>query len=134
MDARFFGKTDPDRLSPLTLAFVGDGVFDLWVREALVSGGNRPVKELNEQKVAVVCCQAQAALAEKIQPLLTEREADLYRRARNAHVGHCPKNASPAEYHAATAVEALVGWLCLEGDLPRISELLSGILSDLSEP
>ena len=116
---------DPKGLNSLALAFVGDGVYDLIIREELACQGNRPVKQLNIEKVEVVRCQAQAALAEMIEPYLTEEEADVLRRGRNAHVSHAPKNASMGEYHAATAFEALLGYLYLSDRTDRIRELLS---------
>lgn len=116
---------DPKQLSPLTLAFVGDGVFDLFVREEIVCSANRPVKELNQLKVDRVRCEAQAALFAQIEPLLTEEETDIFRRGRNAHTSHTPKNASPADYHTATGLEALFGYLYLTDRFDRIRQLLT---------
>ncbi len=116
---------DPKKISSLGLAFVGDGVYDLIVREELVCAANRPVKALNAEKVSIVRCQAQAERIRKLEPILTEEEADVVRRGRNAHVAHAPKNASMADYHAATAFEALLGYLYLSGNIERIRELLS---------
>ena len=120
---------DPKGLSPLTLAFVGDGVFDLFVREEIVCAANRPVKELNRLKVERVRCEAQAALYRRIEPLLTEEEADIFRRGRNAHTSHTPKNASSSDYHTATGIEALFGYLYLAGQFSRIRTLLGSGLS-----
>ena len=111
-------------LSPLTLAFVGDGVYDLIVREELVCSANRPVGELNKLKVEKVRCQAQAQLIKTIEPFLTEEETDVYKRGRNAHTAHTPKNASIADYHAATGLEALFGYLYLSDRIDRIRELI----------
>lgn len=115
---------DPKLLSPLALAFVGDGVYDLFVREKLVCEANRPVKKLNEEKVAIVRCSSQARLVEKLMPILTEEELDVLKRGRNAHTQHIPKNATSADYHSATALEALLGYLYLAGRIERIRELL----------
>ena len=111
-------------LSPLALAFVGDGVYDLFVRERLVCEANRPVKKLNEEKVSIVRCSSQAKLVEKLMPILTEEELDVLKRGRNAHTQHIPKNATSADYHSATALEALLGYLYLAGRIERIRELL----------
>ena len=116
---------DPKGLNSLALAFVGDGVYDLIIREELACKGNRPVKQLNLEKVEIVRCQAQAVLAEKIEPYLTEEEADVRRRGRNAHVSHAPKSATMGQYHAATAFEALLGYLYLSDRTDRIRELLT---------
>lgn len=115
---------DPKLLSPLALAFVGDGVYDLFVRERLVCEANRPIKKLNEEKVSIVRCSSQAKLVEKLMPILTEEELDVLKRGRNAHTQHIPKNATSADYHSATALEALLGYLYLAGRIERIRELL----------
>lgn len=115
---------DPKLLSPLALAFVGDGVYDLFVRERLVCEANRPVKKLNEEKVSIVRCSSQAKLVEKLMPILTEEELDVLKRGRNAHTQHIPKNATSADYHSATALETLLGYLYLAGRIERIRELL----------
>lgn len=115
----------PKELSPLALAFVGDGVYDLIIREKLVCEANRPVKTLNQKKVDIVRCQAQAELVKKIEPFLTDEEKEVFRRGRNAHTGHCPKNASAADYHMATGFEALIGYLYLCGNIKRINELIN---------
>lgn len=117
-------ECDPKKINTLALAFVGDGVYDLIVREELVCRANRPVRELNIRKVDIVRCQAQAALVKEIEPLLTEEEADILRRGRNAHVAKAPKNATMAEYHTATALECLIGYLYLSDRIERIRELV----------
>ncbi len=114
---------DPRQLSPLTLAFVGDCVFELFVREELVCRGNCPVKKLHQRSVEQVCAAAQANFSKKLWDSLTEEEQQVYQRGRNAHVNHVPKNASVADYHAATAFEALFGFLYLDGQLDRLREL-----------
>lgn len=114
---------DPSQLSPLTLAFVGDGVFDLMVRERLVCNANAPVGSLNSQKVEVVCCKSQSDIMEKLMPLLTEEELAIYKRGRNARTSHTPKNATNSQYHSATGFEALCGYLYLKGEIDRLNEL-----------
>ncbi len=121
--------TSPDSLSPLDLAFVGDTVFDLLVRGELVSCGSRKVKDLHRMAVSRVCASAQARGAALILPALSEEEADVYRRGRNAKVGGIPKNATSTEYHSATGLEALFGWLYLSGRRERIVELYEMIRS-----
>lgn len=129
MEKLYQGEFSPKGLSPLPLAFVGDGVYELLVREHLVSQGNCPVKKLHSRKVELVRCQFQArALQEGLWPLLTPEEREVAHRGRNAHVGHVPKNASVADYHGATALEALFGWLYLEGKLPRLRELFAKVV------
>lgn len=115
-------------LSPLDLAFVGDGVFELLCRELLLRGGSCPVKKLHQRKTELVNCQAQARALEKLWPGLSEEERAVALRGRNAHVGHVPKNASTADYHGATALEALFGWLYLGGETQRLRELFQLIM------
>ena len=117
-------ECDPNKISTHGLAFVGDGVYDLIVREELVCQANSHIKELNIRKVEMVRCQSQAALAKRIESFLTEEEGDVRRRGRNAHVSHAQKNATMADYHMATAFETLLGYLYLSGRIDRIRELL----------
>ena len=117
-----------DELSPLTLAFVGDGVYDLLVREYLVRQANRPVGELNKTKVAMVNCKSQAQLASKLMPHLTEKEVAVYKRGRNAAPKSIAKNGTVAEYHSATGLECLFGYLYLSGEKGRIDELFDMII------
>ncbi|MCD8027005.1 MAG: ribonuclease III [Clostridiales bacterium] len=117
-----------DEISPLTLAFVGDGVYDLLVREFLVNRANRPVGELNRQKVKLVNCKSQAEFAKSILPKLSEKEASVYKRGRNAAPKCTPKNASVADYHSATGLESLFGYLYLNGEDERVKELFDAII------
>lgn len=119
---------DPKTLSPLTLAFVGDCVFELFVREKLVCDANCPVNTLHRQSVQQVCCTAQAADCAILAPLLTEEETTMLHRGRNAHTNHVPKNASVADYHAATGLECLFGYLYLQGNVQRLRTLFQALL------
>lgn len=112
-------------MSSLALAHVGDGVFELWVRTRLCISGDTTNGRLHKDTVAQVCAPAQAALADRLLPLLTEEEAAYYRRGKNAHVHAIPKNATPAQYSKATGLEALLGALWLLGRQERICTLLS---------
>lgn len=120
--------TKADEYSPLTLAFLGDGVYDLLVRESLVNRANRPAGELNRQKVAMVNCKAQAEYAKLLMPSLSEKELAVYKRGRNAAPKCTPKNGSVADYHSATGLECLFGYLHVNGETGRINELFDIIL------
>ncbi|MBR0348731.1 MAG: ribonuclease III [Clostridia bacterium] len=115
----------PNELSPLTLAFIGDTVFDLLVREDLICKANRPANDLHNLAVQKVKASAQAGFIEKIIPHLTEAELAVYKRGRNAKSGHLPKNASQSDYHMATGFEALIGYLYLSDRIERIKELFN---------
>ena len=120
-------KVNPKQLSPLNLAFIGDCVYAMLVRETLVTDANRPVNDLHRESVKFVSAKAQTAAFEKIKDILTEEEIAVYKRGRNAKVGHSPKSATEGEYHCATGVEALFGYLYLTERLDRIKELFSEI-------
>ena len=115
--------TNPTQLSPLALAFIGDAVFDLLVRGALLEQPARPQHKLHKESAQRVNARAQAELAKKILPLLDEEEAEIFRRGRNAKPGHVPRGFTRGEYALATALEALLGWLWLEGRFERAREL-----------
>ena len=128
---RFFAERNikPNELSPLTLAFIGDTVFDLLVREELVCRANRPAGELHTLAVEKVRASAQAEFVKALMPVLDDEETAVYKRGRNAKPGHIPKNADPGDYHSATGFEALIGYLYLCGRLDRIKELYDIISS-----
>ena len=134
MPMNYFNPTmslnEVNRISMLGLAHIGDGVFELLTRTELCMAGHTAVGELHRLTVARVKAQAQAADAEKLLPLLTDEEAAVYKRGRNARVNSVPQNASLGEYHAATGLEALFGWLYLLGRLERINELFSAITEE----
>lgn len=123
------GKDDISLMSPLTFSFIGDTVFDILVRKKVISAGNRPIGELHALAAEKVCAPAQARAAEVITPLLTEEESDIFRRGRNAHTTNVPRHASRADYHSATGLECLFGWLYLKGEEERIRALFS-VISD----
>ena len=128
MEKLLQGDISPKGLSPLPLAFVGDGVYELLVREYLAAQGNCPVKKLHARKVELVRWSARAQGLEKIWPQVTAEEREVAQRGRNAHVGHVPKNAALADYHGATALEALFGYLYLSGNMTRLRELFRCVI------
>lgn len=115
-------------LSPLLLAYIGDTVFDLYVRSYLVR--NRPgrVTDLHALASGVVSARAQARAARLLEPLLYEREAEIFRLGRNAKSAP-PKNATHREYALATGLEAVIGYLYLKGDAGRTDELFEVIIT-----
>ena len=120
-------KIQPRQLSPLNLAFIGDCIYEILVREALVCEANRPVNELHRESVKYVSAKAQTEAYAKIKDMLTEEETAQFKRDRNAKVGHSPKSATDAEYHTATGIEALFGYLYLSGKTERIKQLFAAI-------
>ena len=123
-----FKEINPKQLSPLNLAFIGDGVYEMLVREMLVADANRPVNDLHKESVRFVSAKAQNEAYERIKEELSEEEEAIFKRGRNAKVGHNPKSATHGEYHIATGIEALFGYLYLSGELERLRELFKIIL------
>ena len=117
-------------ISTLGLAHLGDGVFELMVRSWLCLHGKATNKGLHKATAKYVAAPAQAAAAEKIIPLLTEEEGDVFRRGRNTSPHSVPKAASRADYQTATALEALFGWLYLQGRTERINRLFELMMEE----
>lgn len=118
------GAVDLKTYSPLTLAYVGDDVYDLIVRTVIVKRANRAANELHKAASSLVKAQTQARMAEALQLLLTEEEEAVYRRGRNAKSGTSAKNASIVDYRKATGLEALFGYLYLDNRFDRVLELM----------
>lgn len=112
--------------SPLALAFLGDSVYEILVREYLVREANRPAAKLHEQKIQLVCAAFQAQAIDCLIPLLTEEETAVYKRGRNAN-NTVPRHTSAQDYHKATGLEALFGYLHLLGEQARLEELFAAI-------
>ena len=121
-------KDEIRNISSIGLAHLGDAVFELLVRSYLCAHGKATGKGLHRATIELVCAPAQARFAEKILPQLTEEELAVFRRGRNANVHSIPRHASRAEYQQATALEALIGWLYLQGEKDRINELFCMML------
>ena len=117
-------------VSNLGLAHVGDGVFELMVRSWLCVHGKATNRGLHKATVQRVSAPAQARAAEKLLPLLSEEETDVFRRGRNANTHTIPKAASREEYQAATALEALFGYLWLKGETGRLNELFEIVMEE----
>lgn len=120
-------KNELRSLSPLTLAFVGDAVYSLIIRTVVVNLGNSANNKLHERSTKYVSAKAQAAMAEfwMEQDILTDEEFDILKRGINAKTHSQAKNASTAEYHKATGVETLSGYLYLKGETGRLIEIIS---------
>ena len=120
-------------LNGVQLAFVGDTIYDLYARTQVLEERDACVRELHRRAVAHVNARAQARAFAAVEPLLTEEEADVARRGRNAH-SRPPKNQDPGDYARATALEALVGYLYLLGRHSRLEELFAAIRRTEEEP
>ena len=117
-------------LSTLGLAHLGDGVYEVMVRSWLVLHGTAKARDLHRATVKYVAAPAQAERFERIQPLLTDEEADVFRRGRNTAPHSIPKAASRVQYQTATGLEALFGWLYLQGRTERLNELFAAMMEE----
>ena len=129
---RLYGISTKDvkQYSPLTLAYIGDGIYDLVIRTVVVEQGNARVNQLHRHVSSMVKAGAQAKVVRIIEPLLSEEEMGIYKRGRNAKSYTMAKNASVTEYRMATGLEALMGYLYLLGRMDRILELIEVGLGD----
>ncbi len=110
--------------SPLALAYIGDGIYELVVRTVIVEKANRRNGDLHRMSVRYVRAENQAKMAETLKPFFTEEEGDVFRRGRNASPHSVAKNARRSDYHKATGFEALMGYLYLTGRTERMLELI----------
>jgi len=117
-------------ISNQALAHIGDAVFELMVRTLLCTTGTSTAKNMHNRAVSFVSAKAQASAAEKISILLDEEEQLIYKRGRNIHLNTVPKGSTHEEYHAATGMETLFGYLYLTGKSERLNELFSIIIKE----
>lgn len=129
----FEPRLAPDELralSAIALAHIGDGVYELLVRTWLCVHGKATGRDLHRATISLVCAPAQAERVQKILPLLTDEEQAVYRRGRNANVHTMSRSATPAQYHAATGLECLMGYLYLKGDKTRAEQLFRAMMEE----
>jgi len=116
------------QLSPTALAFVGDAVFDVFIRARILQENPQPGRELHAVATRYTSARGQAVLAVALEGLLNEEEREIFRRARNTRLARIPKSATEAEYHLATALEAVCGYLHLCGEEGRLNLLLNQVI------
>lgn len=110
--------------SPLTLAYIGDAVFEIIIRTLIVEKGQRAANTLHKHTTKIVCAQTQAKMIEAVYESLTEEEQDIYRRGKNTKIHSSAKNASLSDYRKATGFEALCGYLFLKDDTERVASII----------
>lgn len=125
-------EREANTYSPISLAFLGDSVYDMLVREYLLRKANMPVAKLHSAKIKLVCAEFQSNAYETLAQALDEHELAVLKRGRNATGNTVPKHAEAAQYRRATAVECLFGYLQLTGRTERITELFELIISENS--
>lgn len=121
-------EIDIKMLNPLVWAFVGDSVYEMYVRSFIISDCRRTSFDLHKKSIKYVKASAQSAHLELLMPYLTEEESDIVRRGRNSKANHLPKNANVIDYRRATAFEALMGYLYLLKRFDRLNELIKVVL------
>ena len=119
--------------SPLTLAYIGDGIYELLIRTLVVNEGNKPVQKLHKEPSALVQASAQSKMMRRLQEELTEEEHAVYKRGRNSKSVSPAKNQSVTDYRRATGFEALMGYLYLKKDWERMLKLVKTGLESLEE-
>ncbi|HJH62393.1 MAG TPA: ribonuclease III [Firmicutes bacterium] len=122
------GEDSLGQISSLGLAYLGDGVYELMVRAWLCLHGKATNKGMHRAALDYVAAPAQARLAQRILPMLTPQEQEVFRRGRNSRTATVPKGASVAQYHTSTALEALFGWLYLRGETDRLNQLFTQMM------
>ena len=126
-------EVDIQTYSPLTLAYIGDSVYDLVIKTMIISEGNKQVKKMHQETSHLVQASAQSEMMRELQLILTEEEHAVYKRGRNAKSVSPAKNQSLTDYRRATGFEALIGWLYLKNNWERIMELIKTGLEHLDK-
>ncbi len=114
--------------SPLVLAYIGDSIFDVYVRTMIIKKGNKPVNKMHQESKHYVKASEQARIFHDIENILTPEEMSIYKRGRNAKSYTSPKNALISDYRQATGLEALIGFLYIDGQIDRLLELLEKMI------
>ena len=127
LQGEILSKEEAKRLNPVTLAFLGDAVYALYVRERLIKTSGGKVADFQRASAKILSAQAQSEFLNDVLPLFTEEETEIFHRGRNAKKGAKSKNASPIDYNRSTGLEAVIGYLYAIGNVERIEELLSAI-------
>lgn len=115
-------------MSPLTWAYIGDAVYELYIRKYLIETTNLKPNRLHKETIKFVKAGAQARILGKLQDILTEEEKEAVRRGRNVQNHHLPKNAAPSDYMYSTAFEGLIGYLYLSKQEDRLREILDKVI------
>lgn len=121
----------PEQLNPIVLAYIGDAVFEMFIRQYVVSKSNHKPQHLHRLSTGFVSAKAQAKALQQLIPLLDEEESDIVRRGRNAKSGSAPKSSDVLEYRHSTAFECLIGYLYYKQSFDRLQEIMNQALEIL---
>ncbi len=125
-------KLNVNQMSPLALAFVGDAVYELHIRDYILSKGNLTAGKLHKMAIKYVCAQGQAYAASMLKDVFTDEEAYIFKRGRNAWSPTVPKNCTVMDYRQASALEALIGYLHLSGEHTRVNDLINLCIENIN--
>ncbi len=124
MEFPYLKGQDAKMFSPLALAYIGDSVYEVYVRSKVLEGGNTPVNKLHKTSTGYVSARAQSKIIHALESQLSSEELAVYKRGRNAHSNTSAKNADIVDYRHATGFEALIGYLFISGDFERLNEII----------
>ena len=124
MEFPYLDTSDARQFSPLVLAYIGDAVYEVYVRSHVLEGGNTAVNKLHKASTGYVSAKAQSSIIHEILPSLTEEETAVYKRGRNAHSNTSAKNADIVDYRHATGFEAVIGYLFIMKQYQRLNEII----------
>ncbi len=124
MEFPYLKGQDAKMFSPLALAYIGDSVYEVYVRSKVLEGGNTPVNKLHKTSTGYVSARAQSKIIHALESQLSPEELAVYKRGRNAHSNTSAKNADIVDYRHATGFEALIGYLFISGDFERLNEII----------
>ena len=124
MEFPYLKGQDAKMFSPLALAYIGDSVYEVYVRSKVLEGGNTPVNKLHKTSTGYVSARAQSKIVHALESQLSPEELAVYKRGRNAHSNTSAKNADIVDYRHATGFEALIGYLFISGDYERLNEII----------
>ena len=124
---------DIKSMQPLALAFLGDAVYEIYVREYVMAKGYRTINSMHRETIKFVRAKSQCKAVKSILPELTEAEESVVRRGRNANPHTVPKNADVEDYRYATALESLFGYLKLTGQKERLEQLMDDVIAAIEE-
>lgn len=124
MDFPYLKEQNAGMFSPLVLAYIGDAVYEVYVRSYVLEDGNTAVNNLHKVSTGLVSARAQSRIVHGLEPYLTEEELSVYKRGRNAHSNTSAKNAGIVDYRHATGFEALIGYLFISRRQDRLEEII----------
>lgn len=120
-----FSKREIESLHPIKLAYIGDAIYEVYIRRYVLANYNLRIRDINKMTIDYVKATSQAYIANQLKPLFTEAEGKIFKRGRNSNSNTTPKNTSRIDYKLATGFESVIGYLYLSGEEDRLDEIIS---------